>query len=138
MSELNIEEPLKIRLYPDPVLKAPTEPVTDFDEELAAFVDKMRLVMDIGDGVGLAAPQVGAPKKIALVSYEDEFYVLINPKVLKEEGEQDGDEGCLSFPGIFAPLKRPYKISVTARDVRGEERLYEPEGFLARAFYRLL
>ncbi|GHS95242.1 peptide deformylase [Synergistales bacterium] len=133
-NELNIDEPLKIRCYPDPILRAPTELVADFDEKLALLVDKMRLAMGISDGVGLAAPQVGITKKIALVSYEDKFYVLINPKVLKKEGEQDGDEGCLSFPGIFAPLKRPGKISVAAFDASGKEQLYEPEGFLARVF----
>jgi peptide deformylase len=128
------DEPLKIRLYPDPVLKIPTEPVERFDKELSFFIEKMRLAMEIFEGVGLAAPQVGVSKKIALVSYEKAFYVLINPRILEQDGEQDGDEGCLSFPGIYAPVKRPARIKVAARDAAGQERVYDVDGYVARAF----
>jgi peptide deformylase len=133
MQEALTGEPLKVRLYPDPVLKAPTEPVERFDEELSLFVERMRLTMTIHEGAGLAAPQVGVSKKIAVVSHENAFYVLINPKLLEQEGEQEGDEGCLSFPDIFAPVKRPARVKVAARDATGEERVHDVEGFLARA-----
>ena len=129
-----MERPLDIRLYPDPVLKMPTVPVERFDDSLSRFVEKMRLTMEVSEGVGLAAPQVGVSKKIALVLYESAFYVLINPTLLEQEGEQDGDEGCLSFPGIYAPVKRPARIMVAARDTAGEERIHEVEGYSARAF----
>ncbi|MDR3264421.1 MAG: peptide deformylase, partial [Synergistaceae bacterium] len=94
----------------------------------------MRLAMEMHDGVGLAAPQVGVSRRIALVSFEGAFYALINPVLLEQEGEQEGEEGCLSFPGIYANVKRPAKIRVAARDVAGDECVYEAEGFLARAF----
>ncbi|MDR1375868.1 MAG: peptide deformylase [Synergistaceae bacterium] len=123
-----------MRLYPDPILKLPTTPVERFDEGLSAFVDKMRVAMEIGNGVGLAAPQVGVPKKIAIVFYEDSFYALINPRVLYEEGEQDGEEGCLSFPDIYAQVRRPAHATVLAQNTKGEEGIYELEGFLARVF----
>ncbi|MDR1873822.1 MAG: peptide deformylase [Synergistaceae bacterium] len=128
------EESLKIRIFPDPVLKMPTAPVTCFDARLAAFVDKMRLTMEMHEGAGLAAPQVGVSQKIALVSFEGSLYVLINPTLLEQEGEQEGEEGCLSFPGIYASVKRPARIRVAAQDVTGQERVHQAEGFLARAF----
>ncbi|MDR2176315.1 MAG: peptide deformylase [Synergistaceae bacterium] len=128
------ERPLKVRLYPDPVLKVPAEPVERFDGSLSRFVEKMRLTMEVSEGVGLAAPQVGVSKKIALVSYENVFCVLVNPALLEQDGEQDGDEGCLSFPGIYAPVKRPARIRVAARDTEGRERVHEVEGYAARAF----
>jgi peptide deformylase len=128
------EEPLRVRLYPDPVLKVPTEPVERFDGELSSFIEKMRLTMEMSDGVGLAAPQVGVSKKIALVSYEKDFYVLINPRLLEQEGQQDGEEGCLSFPGIYAPVKRPARIKVAALDAEGQEHVHEVDGYVARAF----
>ena len=128
------EEGLKIRYYPDPVLKAPTLPVEIFDEELVDFIEKMRFAMESHDGVGLAAPQVGVSKKIAVVAYDGEFYVLINPVLLEQRGAQEGEEGCLSFPGIYASVTRPSYIKVSARDETGQEHVYEAENFLARAF----
>jgi peptide deformylase len=125
---------LTIRIFPDPVLKIPAAPVERFDARLAAFIDKMRLAMEMYDGVGLAAPQVGLSKRIALVSFEGSLYVLINPVLLEQEGEQEGEEGCLSFPGIYANVKRPAKIRVAARNADGQEHVHTAEGFLARAF----
>jgi peptide deformylase len=125
---------LKIKVYPDVVLKAQSTPVECFNDSLARFVEKLRATMNSHEGVGLAAPQVGLLKKIAVVCYNDAFYTLINPKLLGQEGEEEADEGCLSFPGIYAPVKRPSRISVTARDVTGTERVYDVDGFLARAF----
>lgn len=129
-----VEDSLKIRVYPDLILKTPTAPVECFDENLCRFVQKMRMAMDMCEGVGLAAPQVGVSKKIAIVSYDGAFYVLINPKLMEQEGELDGEEGCLSFPGIYANVKRPARIKVWAQDVMGAVQVYEVEGFLARAF----
>ena len=125
---------LEVRCFPDPVLKKPAEPVEEFDEELADFVARMRVAMQTHDGVGLAAPQVGVSRRIALVEYDGQFFVLINPRLLEQRGEQMGEEGCLSFPGIYAEVKRPAWVRVEARDERGELRVHEVEDFLARAF----
>jgi peptide deformylase len=135
-SDLRTLDPteLQIRIYPDPVLKIPTTPVESFGPELAAFVEEMRTIMEMNNGAGLAAPQVGVSQKIAVVGCEGSFYVLINPKLLEQEGEQEGDEGCLSFPGIYANVKRPGRVKVAARDPAGVEHVYEVEGYLARAF----
>ena len=124
----------KVKTYPDSALKIPSEDVELFDESLAAFVKELRETMEAYDGVGLAAPQVGVLKKIALVEFESEVYLLINPKLIKQEGVQEDDEGCLSFPGIYAPVKRPLRVSISTRDTSGAEMIYDVEGFLARAF----
>ena len=129
-----IDTGLKILKYPNPILKQNSEPVTVFDDELAEFVQKLFLTMRASNGVGLAAPQVGISKRVAVVEYEDKSYVLINPKIISEDGEQDGEEGCLSFPGIYANLKRPMKVKVQAQDVNGNLNIYEGEGYTARAF----
>ncbi|MDR1378570.1 MAG: peptide deformylase [Synergistaceae bacterium] len=125
---------LQIRTYPDPVLKTPATPVESFGPELAAFVEEMLTTMKMNNGAGLAAPQVGVSKKIAVIGCEESFYVLINPRLLEQAGEQEGEEGCLSFPGIFATVKRPARVKVAAQDVMGEEHVYEVEGYPARAF----
>ena len=124
----------KLKIYPDSALKMQSADVEHFDENLAAFVKKMRDTMEAYDGIGLAAPQVGVLKKIAVVEYENVLYVLINPKLISQEGVQEGDEGCLSFPGIYASVKRPLRVSISTRDTNGEERTYDADGVLARAF----
>ena len=128
------EEALQVRCFPDPVLKRPAERVERFDDELAGFVEKMRVTMRSSDGVGLAAPQVGVSRRIALVEYEGQSFVLINPRLLEQRDEQTGEEGCLSFPGIYAEVKRPAWVRVEARDEKGALHVHEVEGFLARAF----
>ncbi|NLL37923.1 MAG: peptide deformylase [Fretibacterium sp.] len=125
---------LEVRVFPDPVLKRPTEPVRVFDAELVQLVERMRRTMYKHDGAGLAAPQVGLSLKLAVVDCGGCFYVLINPKLLAQEGEQVGEEGCLSFPGIFAPVQRPQRVKVEAQDEYGISHVYEAEDFLARAF----
>ena len=127
-------ETFKVKIYPDSALKTPCADVEYFDENLVRFIGKMHEAMSAHDGVGLAAPQVGVLKKIAMVEYENNFYLLINPRLIAHEGVQEGDEGCLSFPGIYAPVKRPLRISVATRDTSGAELEYNVEGFLARAF----
>ena len=124
----------KVKIYPDSALKMPSADVECFDEDLVKFVEKMYETMSAYEGVGLAAPQIGVLKKIAMVEFEDAFYMLINPKILAQEGTQEGDEGCLSFPGIYAPVKRPLRVSISTCDTSGKERVYDVEGFLARAF----
>ena len=125
---------LEIRKYPDPVLKKISEPVTVFDEALADFVKVLFASMRVHDGVGLAAPQVGVLKKIAVVEYEGKSYVLINPKVIEQKGIQEGEEGCLSFPGIYANVVRPQWVKIETHDLNGNIHTYEGEGYTSRAF----
>lgn len=125
---------LEIRKYPDPVLKKVSEPVTVFDNELADFVKVLFSSMRVHDGVGLAAPQVGVLKKIAVVEYDGNSYVLINPRLIDQKGIQESEEGCLSFPGIYANVVRPQWVKIESQDVNGETVTFEGEGYTARAF----
>ena len=134
MSAESLSGILEIRKYPDPVLKKISEPVKVFDESLAEFVKVLFASMRVHDGVGLAAPQVGVLKKIAVVEYEGKSYVLINPKVIDQKGIQEGEEGCLSFPGIYANVVRPQWVKIETCDLNGNIQTYEGEGYTARAF----
>ena len=133
--EFDLEnEVLEIRKYPDPVLKKISQPVEIFDEKLEKFVKILFASMHVHDGVGLAAPQVGVLKKIAVVEYEGKSYVLINPKVIDQKGTQESEEGCLSFPGIYANVLRPQWVKIEAQNEKGETQILEGEGYVARAF----
>ena len=134
MSSESADGILEVRKYPDPVLKKVSEPVTVFDEELANFVNVLFSSMRVHDGVGLAAPQVGVLKKIAVVEYEGKSYVLINTRVIDQKGLQEGEEGCLSFPGIYAHVTRPNCVKIESRDLDGGTVTFEGEGYTARAF----
>jgi len=125
---------LKIRVYPDPILRKKAVPVDSFDSELEKFIEEMFIVMRKEDGVGLAAPQVGVSRQIAVVSYEGQNYVLINPKVLESSGSERREEGCLSVPGVYEEVERPSHVVVEAYDEKGTLRKITGEGFLARAF----
>ena len=129
-----IDSGLEILHYPAPVLKKKSEPVEKFDDELAQFVKDLYSAMRAHDGVGLAAPQVGVLKKIAVVEYDNKSYVLINPKVIEKRGIQEGEEGCLSFPGIYANVTRPEWVKIEAQDENGNTQILEGEGYTARAF----
>ena len=85
-------------------------------------------------GVGLAAPQVGILKRIVVIEEGEGPIVLINPEILETSGEQTGDEGCLSVPGMAGQVTRPNYVKVKALDVNMNEQIYEGEGLLARAF----
>ena len=117
---------MKIVKYGDPVLETPGDHVTEFDDGLKKLVADMFETMYAERGVGLAAPQVGVSKRLFVMDCsggEDPSarIALINPVVLRVEGDQTGDEGCLSFPGIFFAVKRSLRAVVRAQDVRGEE-----------------
>jgi peptide deformylase len=117
---------LEIVKYPNPVLEKPGDPVTEFDEKLKKLVSDMFETMYSAPGVGLAAPQVGISKRLFVMDCSGgkdplQRIAMINPEVLYVEGEQSGDEGCLSFPGIFFPVKRGLRAVVKAQDVEGNE-----------------
>ena len=124
--------------YPDPILQKPTEPVTEFDEELRSLVDDMFESMYAAKGVGLAATQIGVGKKIAVIDTTngedpEAKLVIINPKIIHVEGRQEGEEGCLSIPGFREQVRRGKRVTVRATNVKGEVFEHTGEDLLARA-----
>ncbi|HKS26293.1 MAG TPA: peptide deformylase [Pyrinomonadaceae bacterium] len=122
---------LEIVKWPETVLETPGEPVTEFDDQLKKLVSDMFETMYHAPGVGLAAPQVGVSKRLFVMDCSggrdpEQRVALINPEILTIEGEQSGEEGCLSFPGIFFPVKRSLRAVVRAQDVNGE--VFELDG----------
>lgn len=105
-----------VRLETDDILRKKSKKVEEVDDKIKALVDDMIETMHTQDGVGLAAPQVGILKRVVVIDlYDDKGpYVLINPEIIKEKGEQEVEEGCLSFPNKFAKVKRPAEIVVKA------------------------
>ena len=125
----------QIVMFPDPVLETPCEEVTVYDKKLAKLLNDMYETMIEFDGVGLAAPQIGISKQIAVVDIDDEMGTLelINPRLLEINGSQVGPEGCLSFPGLFGDVERPFSIKVEAQNRKGKKYIIEAEEYLARA-----
>ncbi|TCN25669.1 peptide deformylase [Mesobacillus foraminis] len=125
----------KIVMHPADILEQECEQVTVFDRKLGKLLDDMYDTMIKFDGVGLAAPQIGINKQIAIVDIDDEHGTieLINPEIMEASGEQTGPEGCLSFPGLFGEVTRPYKVKVKALNRKGKAFQLEADDFLARA-----
>jgi peptide deformylase len=125
--------------YGDAVLEREAEEVTDFDTpELHKFLEDMFDSMYAAKGVGLAAPQIGFSRKIAVIDISNaenpaDKLVLINPRILRVEGKQEGEEGCLSIPGFREQVKRGKRATVRAQDARGEVFEKTGEDLLARA-----
>ena len=117
-------------------LRKKCKPVEKFDEKLWMLLDDMAETMYNTNGVGLAAIQVGVLRRAVVIDIEDEngLIELINPEVIKTSGEQDGQEGCLSFPRKFGNVKRPNKVTVRAFDRHGKQFEITGEELLARAF----
>ena len=126
---------LKIRKVGDEVLTRVSRPVEEITPRILTLLDDMLETMRAANGVGLAAPQVGVLRRIAVVEVEPgEVYELINPKILATAGEQDGEEGCLSVPGRYGMVKRPQHVTVRATDRNGREFEITVHDFTARAF----
>jgi len=120
--------------FPDPRLRTRAEPVTVFDAELKQFVADLFETMYDANGVGLAATQVNVHKRVLVTDMSDdrnEPLALINPQILEKAGSQVYQEGCLSFPGLYADVTRALTVKVKAQNVRGEEIIVEVEGPLA-------
>jgi peptide deformylase len=129
---------LPIRIYPDPVLRRRCAAVEEFDDELRRLAADMIATMHAAPGVGLAAPQVGVSRRLAVVDLsvgEDpgQLHVFVNPRVLAEQGRESEVEGCLSIPEISDRVDRPQAIEVEARGLDGEPFALRAEGWLARA-----
>ena len=126
---------LKIKKYPDPILKKKAEPLTQFGPEEQKLFDNMIDTMYTEDGVGLAAPQVGISKRVLIASptmTPGEEYVFVNPEVVEAKGRELGLEGCLSLPGISGEIPRAKIIQFRAQDRQGKRVEMTIKDFFAR------
>ena len=121
-----------IRLFGDPVLRTPAEPVLDFDKELRTLVKDLQETMLDAPGVGLAAPQIGVGLRVFTYHVDDVLGHLVNPTLDLTAEEQEDDEGCLSFPGAFVECARPDIARVTGPGLDGSEVRFDGDGLLAR------
>ncbi len=129
---------LSIRIYPDPVLRVRCPRVETFDDELRELISNMVETMHDAPGIGLAAPQVGVEKRVCVVDLSagerpEDLLVLVNPRLITEDGSDDDEEGCLSLPGFTEKVKRAFSVRVEAVSGDGDDLRVEAEGLLARA-----
>ena len=124
----------KILTDADPALHKTCKPVVNFDERLHRLLEDMRETLIESGGVGLAAPQVGILRRVVLVDTGEEILELVNPTLLETDGIQEGAEGCLSVPGKYGLVKRPYYAKVRAQDREGNWYEAEGEELIARCF----
>jgi len=130
---------VRIVKYPHPVLRHKSKPLRRVDAELKKIVDEMLDLMYKDRGIGLAANQVDLPYRLFMVNLDsdpaakDREHVFINPVIAKRSGSAEAEEGCLSLPEIFAPVRRAEKIVISAYNLKGEELNYELGGLFARA-----
>lgn len=120
--------------YPAPVLLAPGEPVGNFDSELEALTQDMFETMYDAGGVGLAAQQIGLSLRLFVMDCDGIKLVAANPEIIFAEGEQSGEEGCLSVAKVPAELKRPDRVILRAQDIKGKTFEREASGLAARCF----
>lgn len=124
----------KILTDKDPALHKVCKPVEKFDWKLHKLLDDMKETLAEANGVGLAAPQVGILRRVVVVDLGDEVLELVNPTLIETSGEQEGAEGCLSVPGRYGLVKRPYYAKVRAQDRNGEWFEAEGEELIGRCF----
>ena len=124
----------KISEYPEAVLGEVGQPVNAFDGDLVALCADMFETMYDARGVGLAAQQIGLPLRLFVMDCDGIKLVAANPEIIAAEGEQDGEEGCLSVGAIHADLKRAAKVKLRAQDVTGKVFEKEVSGLAARCF----
>ena len=119
----------------DQCLRKICRPVTDFNSRLHDLLDDMHETLAQANGAGLAAPQVGVLRRLALVMLDDGSYLeIINPEIIERKDTQSDVEGCLSIPGVWGIVERPMTVTVRAQDRFGNEFTRKAEGFTARAF----
>jgi len=130
---------MKIVKYPHPCLRHVSKPLARVDSDLRRIVAQMLELMYEHKGIGLAANQVDLPYRFFVANLQsdpdakDQEFVFINPVITQRSGTAEAEEGCLSFPGIYAPVRRPEKITLTTFNLAGEELRFELDGLLARA-----
>ena len=108
--------------------------VVKFDDRLFTLLEDMKETLELAQGVGLAAPQVGILRRVVIIDIGEGPIELINPVIIEQSGEQEGLEGCLSCPGEWGITKRPMNVTVKAQDRNGKEFTMSGEGLLAKAF----
>jgi peptide deformylase len=128
----------RIVRYGSSGLTGKAETVTTFDSSLTALIDDMTATMYAAPGIGLAAPQIGVPLRVAVIDVSGgkrsgDLVTLVNPEFVEREGMQLEEEGCLSVPGFTATVPRPARVVVRGRDRNGSEQTIEGKGLLARA-----
>ena len=117
----------------DPILRKVCRPVDEVTDRIRMILDDMVDTMREAEGVGLAAPQVGIMRRMFVAEPEqDEIYYFVNPEIISTEGEEEGEEACLSVPDFAGKVRRPAKITIRGLDRNGHEREYVFEGFKAR------
>ena len=122
-----------IRLFGDPVLRTPAQPVTDFDKELRVLVKDLEETMMDAPGAGLAAPQIGVGLRVFTYYVDGVLGHLVNPSLDLSDEEQEGEEGCLSFPGLVYETPRALRVVAKGVDMHGEPVVIEGTEMLARA-----
>jgi len=124
---------LKIRTLPDPVLRQKAKRVTNIDSSMQKLIDDMIDTMRAASGAGLAAPQIGVSLRVAVIELpEEELITLINPAIIKKQGERMVEEACLSVPGYQGEIKRAVTVKVKAQDRQGKEIRLKGEELLAQ------
>ena len=118
----------------DDVLTKKCREVVKFDDRLFTLLEDMKETLELAQGVGLAAPQVGILRRVVIIDIGEGPIELINPVIIEQSGEQEGLEGCLSCPGEWGITKRPMNVTVKAQDRNGKEFTMSGEGLLAKAF----
>ena len=124
----------KILTDKDPALHKVCKPVVNFDNKLHKLLDDMAETLEEAQGVGLAAPQIGILRRVVIVDTGEEILELVNPVMMETDGEQVGPEGCLSVPGKYGLVKRPYYAKVRAQDRFGDWYEVEGEELIGRCF----
>lgn len=125
---------LPILRYPDPRLKKVAAPVAKIDENIRTLARNMAETMYEAPGIGLAATQVDIHKQVVVIDIsetKDQLLVLVNPRIVACDGEQEGEEGCLSVPGIYDRVERAARVTVQFLDLQGQEQTLAAEGLLA-------
>lgn len=128
-----------LALYPAPVLRKECKVVQNVNQAAHKLIADLKDTLSYQDGVGLAAPQIKAPLRVAVIDLakmdheRDDVLVMVNPEILETEGEDVFEEGCLSIPGAYAKIKRPVYTKISALDENGDSYEFEASGFLSAA-----
>lgn len=128
---------LRIVYFPAPILNEVAEPVESFDDDLAALAERMLVLMHEGEGIGLAAPQVGLGIRLFVcnpTAEPDKDTVVVNPRVVEMSGGEEGQEGCLSLPGVTVNVRRATSVTMEARDLGGRRVRLRGDQIVARVW----